>query len=162
MAYNQALRIEGDNRLSQRLVKRALIIITTIILPHLKTLGKQYVYPVFIFFNQKFGLYKNPIYYKEDTIPITERVGKYFWNTYNQFTSKSSEWMELDKEKQSISNQMQLFEKTRSKLEDYTNMLYKLQDQFIGQKQIIKNQLGRVEKLLIRYEGEVKYLQLVL
>jgi len=68
-------------------------------LPHLKSIGKQYAYPVFIFFNQKFGLYKNPIYYKEDTIPISERVGKYFWNTYAQLTSKSSEWMELDKEK---------------------------------------------------------------
>lgn len=46
------------------MVDRALLLITTIILEHLKTLGEEYVYPIFIFFHKNFGLYKNPIYYK--------------------------------------------------------------------------------------------------
>ncbi len=47
------------------MVQRALSIITTLILEHLKGLGDQYVYPIFIFFHENFNLYKNPIYYKE-------------------------------------------------------------------------------------------------
>ena len=52
------------------MVERALNIVTTIILPHVKALGNQYVNRIFIFFNKKFGLYKNPIYYKEESTPI--------------------------------------------------------------------------------------------
>lgn len=46
------------------MVFRALVIVSELLLPHLKSLGSEYVYPVFIFFHQNFGLYKNPIYYK--------------------------------------------------------------------------------------------------
>ena len=77
------------------MVERALLLITTIILEHLKALGDEYVYPIFIFFHKNFGLYKNPIYYKEDSTPITQKVGSYFWETYAKLSGKQAGWEEI-------------------------------------------------------------------
>jgi hypothetical protein len=109
-------------------VERALNIVTTIILTHVKTLGNQYVYPIFIFFHKNFGLYKNPIYYKEESTPITQKMGNYLWETYAKFSNKTAGWDEIENSKTVISNEMAQFEQTRSKLADYTGFLSKLQE----------------------------------
>lgn len=53
---------------------------------------------------------------------------------------------------------MAQYEQTRAKLADYTSYLGKLQEEFIGEKEKIRNQLNVVEKLLLAYENQVKYL----
>lgn len=86
------------------MVERALNIITTIILAHVKSLGDQYVYPIFIFFHKNFGLYKNPIYYKEESTPIAQKMGNFFWEKYAKFSNKAVGWEEIEKSKAVISN----------------------------------------------------------
>jgi hypothetical protein len=143
------------------MVERALVIITTLLLDHLRALGDQYVYPIFIFFHKNFGLYKNPIYYKEESTPLTQKMGNYLWETYAKFNGKSVGWEDIEKCKVSISNEMAQFEQARAKLADYANLLSKLQEEYIGEKERIKNQLNLAEKLLLSYENQVKYLELV-
>lgn len=86
------------------MVERALNIITTIILPHVKTLGNQYVYPIFIFFHKNFGLYKNPIYYKEESTPIVQKMSSFLWESYAKYSNKSAGWDDVEKCKSLISS----------------------------------------------------------
>lgn len=144
MSTQQGSRFDFEKKFSERMVERALSIVTTIILSHVKTLGNQYVYPIFIFFHKNFGLYKNPIYYKEESTPIVQKVGNYFWESYAKFSNKSAGWEEIEKSKAAISGEMAQFEQTRAKLAEYTGLLGRLQEEYIGEKEKIKSQLSMV------------------
>jgi hypothetical protein len=144
VSTQQATRFDFEKKLSEKLVQRALSIVTTIILTHLKTLGNQYVYPIFIFFHKNFGLYKNPIYYREESTPIVQKMGNYLWESYAKFSNKSAGWDDIEKSKAAISSEVAQFEQTRSKLAEYTALLGRLQEEYIGEKEKIKSQLGMV------------------
>ena len=92
MSTQQGTRFDFEKKLSEKMVERALNIVANIILPHVKALGNQYVYPIFIFFHKNFGLYRNPIYYKEESTPIVQKMGNYLWESYAKFSNKSVGW----------------------------------------------------------------------
>lgn len=104
MSAQQGSKFEFEKKLSETMVERALNITTTIILPHLKTLGNQYVYPIFIFFHKNFGLYKNPIYYKEESTPIVQKMSSFLWESYAKYSNKSAGWDDVEKCKSLISS----------------------------------------------------------
>jgi hypothetical protein len=109
MSTQQGTRFEFEKKLSEKMVERALNIIANIILPHLKALGNQYVYPIFIFFHKNFGLYKNPIYYKEESTPIVQKMGNYLRESYAKYSNKSTGWEDIETSKEMISSEMAQF-----------------------------------------------------
>lgn len=79
MTVQPALRIEYEKRLKEKLVERALRLVNTIIFNHLRNIGGNSLHPLFIFYHKNFGLYKNPIYYKEDEASLSKKMGNYIW-----------------------------------------------------------------------------------
>lgn len=91
----QPSKIKKMRFLKEKVLLRCLNIITTICLDHLRVLGEEYEKPIFIFFHENFYLYQNPIYYKESKIPLSTKVGNFFWQKYAMLTGKGNNWQEL-------------------------------------------------------------------
>ena len=95
----QPIRAKKLKMLKERVLKRCLTLISTIVLDHIRNAGDHFQTPIFIFFHENFALYHNPIYFKEQQVSLKAKVGNYFWEKYAMFTGKGNTWEQLDQPK---------------------------------------------------------------